>query len=693
MTIQNIRRESRAVVAPIYRYSSKASGTAPYAIWFQMKEVEVDDYLKTCLVGKRKWPIALASDKYHRLTDIKKLSPDYRSGMNGKYLYWINIECVPLWGCAVLVEVSLGGCFFTWCHKSVTKISKLDRFLVSESLLNTCANISAITLERYLSDHRPIVLREYHFDYGPTPFKIFHYWFEMEGFSKIVEDAWKESPSDESNAMIRMMGKLKFLKTKIREWNKTNMLCWKNIKAQSKADLEVVEVIIDSGNGNEEIAIKRMELVKNLQHIDKLNFLEIPQKAKVKWAIEGDENSGFFHGMLNKKWNTLSIRGIMVDVKREFLMHFSSRFSKPDIRRALIQMRFPKRLSLEQQVELESEVSNEEIKRAVWDCGTDKASGPDGFTFGFYRYFCLIGSLYKIIAKILANQLVGVLGDIVNEVQYAFIADRQILDGPFILDELIQWCKRKKKQFLVFNVDFEKAYDSVRASSLRINMSKSKLMGLHVDSDKVKGAAIKLGCLTFKTPFTYHGSTVGGSMSRIQAWEEVVERVKSRLSKWKMKTLSIGGRLTLLKSVLESMSIFHMSIFKVPLGVLRKLESIRSHFFNGHDPNCNKALWVNWKMVLAHKDKGDTCLWVRVIKAIYGEAGSMDAKFMRFKLGNGENDRFWEDRWIEGDTLKKRFPRVYALELCKDITVAMKVTQPCLAFSFRRSPRGGVEQE
>nr|GEZ79538.1 RNA-directed DNA polymerase, eukaryota [Tanacetum cinerariifolium] len=265
---------------------------------------------------------------------------------------------------------------------------------------------------------------------------------------------------------------------------------------------------------------------------------------------------------------------------------------------------------------------------------------PDANLEKDFRPISLIGSLYKIIAKILANRLVGVLGDIVNA--------------------------RKKKQFLVFKVDFEKAYDSVRwvflddilrkfgfgekwckwiqscltssrgsiilngspteefqfykglkqgdplspflfiliikslhlsfqrvedagmfkgiklgssvstshmfyaddavlvgqwcesnintlvpvlecfyrASSLRINMSKSKLMGLYVDSDKVKGAAIKLGCLTFKTPFTYLRSTVGGSMSQIQAWEEVVERVKSWLSKWKMKTLSIGGGFT-----------------------------------------------------------------------------------------------------------------------------------------------------
>nr|GEX67649.1 SNF2 domain-containing protein CLASSY 3-like [Tanacetum cinerariifolium] len=68
--------------------------------------------------------------------------------------------------------------------------------------------------------------------------------------------------------------------------------------------------------------------------------------------------------------------------------------------------------------------------------------------------------------------------------------------------------------------------------------------------------------------------------------------------------LSIGGRLTLLKSVLGSMAIFHMSLFKAPRGVLRKLESIQSHFFIGHSPDSNKASWVKWKSVLASKDNG-----------------------------------------------------------------------------------------
>nr|GEX45491.1 hydroxymethylglutaryl-CoA lyase, mitochondrial [Tanacetum cinerariifolium] len=111
------------------------------------------------------------------------------------------------------------------------------------------------------------------------------------GFSKFVEDVWNESLNNASNAMVCFMGKLKYLKVKIREWNKNNMASRKNIKDNYMADLKAVEGIIDDGKGNEEIVLKRAEIVKNLHHIDKLYSLEMAQKAKVKWAIEGDENS------------------------------------------------------------------------------------------------------------------------------------------------------------------------------------------------------------------------------------------------------------------------------------------------------------------------------------------------------------------------------------------------------------------
>ena len=112
--------------------------------------------------------------------------------------------------------------------------------------------------------------------------------------------------------------------------------------------------------------------------------------------------------------------------------------------------------------------------------------------------------------------------------------------------------------------------------------------------------------------------------------------------------LSIGGRLRLVKSVLGSMPIFHMSIFKVPSTVLKTLESIRSHFFNGNEFTSNKTSWVKWSNVLTAKEKGGlgvsslfalnrglmlkwiwrfysrkSSLWTRVIKAIHGDDGSV----------------------------------------------------------------------
>ncbi|GKA71028.1 hypothetical protein Tco_0777167, partial [Tanacetum coccineum] len=54
---------------------------------------------------------------------------------------------------------------------------------------------------------------------------------------------------------------------------------------------------------------------------------------------------------------------------------------------------------------------------------------------------------------------------------------------------------------------------------------------------------------------------------------------------------------------------------------------------------------------------------------------------------------FWEDAWINGNALKILYPRLYALELVKYVSVASKFAQSSMDFSFRRKPRDGVEQE
>jgi len=153
--------------------------------------------------------------------------------------------------------------------------------------------------------------------------------------------------------------------------------------------------------------------------------------------------------------------------------------------------------------------SVEEVKAAVWDCDNFKCPGPDGVNFGFIKNFwdilkddvmrflvefhkngrlakginitfialipkvdspqrlndfrpiSLVGSMYKILAKVLTNRLRSVIGSVVSDSQSAFVKGRQILDGILVANEIVDEAHRCKKELILFKVDFEKAYDSV----------------------------------------------------------------------------------------------------------------------------------------------------------------------------------------------------------------------------------------
>lgn len=73
----------------------------------------------------------------------------------------------------------------------------------------------------------------------------------------------------------------------------------------------------------------------------------------------------------------------------------------------------------------------------------------------------LIGSLYKILAKVLANRLKMVIGKLIGDTQSAFIKGRFILDGVVVLNEAVEDAKKIKAERLFFKVDFKKAFDSI----------------------------------------------------------------------------------------------------------------------------------------------------------------------------------------------------------------------------------------
>ncbi|GKB48586.1 RNA-directed DNA polymerase, eukaryota [Tanacetum coccineum] len=780
---------------------------------------------------------------------------------------------------AGLVDLQLEGFSFTWSHPSASKMSKLDRFLVTDGLISSFPHISAVCLDRHLSDHRPILLREVITDFGATPFRLYHSWFSFQGFDQMVSHVWNSTSLNDSNDMIRFKKKLQILKKQIRvfvvDQKKKRGGCVKDLKDK----LSDIDSILDKGGVNDDILLARTNYMNLLLDAKAADTRDYIQKAKIQWAVEGDENSKFFHGIVNRKRANLTVKGIMVDgvwvdepsrVKKEFRDHFAARFQDPGICHGKLNFSFPNRLSSEQVAELEIPISKEEIRNAVWGCGENKSPGPDGFTFEFFRKywhivgtdFCLavewffnhdsfsvgcnssfialipksldpklvsdfrpislIGSVYKVITKILQNRLSFVISDLISDVQSAFLPNRQIFDGPFILNDLLARCRFKKQSAMVFKVDFAKAYDSIRwdyledvlhsfgfgvkwrswikgclsssmasilvngsptsefqfhrglkqgdplapylfiliMESLHLSFSrvidagiftgvridfmrmtrKSNLLGVGVPSSQVLEAANSLGCSVMKMPFKYLGINVGGNNSLIKAWDESINKLKTRLSKWKLKTLSIGGRLTLLKSVLGSTPIYNMSLYKVPKAVLSSMEAIRRDFFNGSKDNDRKIAWVKWAKVLAPRKHGglgvssfyalnralllkwvwrfisrENSLWSRFIHACHGsnwkdllatypsnwcsivkevkvlkDQGIDFLSHCKIKIGNGRCTRFWTDLWIGDDCFCHKFPRLYALEVDKDCYVDIKLKVP-VASSFRRMVRGGVE--
>ncbi|GJS44823.1 putative RNA-directed DNA polymerase, eukaryota, reverse transcriptase zinc-binding domain protein [Tanacetum coccineum] len=543
------------------------------------------------------------------------------------------------------------------------------------------------------------------------------------------------------------------------------------LKKEHLSRLSSIDVLIDQGRATELDLLNHCDSIHLLGDLDQIEATDLAQKARIKWALEGDENSNLFHATLKKNRHQLAIKGILNEgewientdkIKTLFVDHFWNRFQQTCETSSSFDVGMPNHISCDQRELLERSFSQDEIKKAVWDCGGDRAPGPDGFTFSIFTTFwdilesdvirfvqeffftssfpkgcyssfialipkvsnatlvtdfhpiSLIGCQYKIAGKILSNRLSMVIGSCISPEQYAFIKGRNIIDGPLILNEVIEWYRKRKKQLVIFKVDFEKAFDSLRwdfldlvmaklgfgirwynwikdclqharsfvckamncgiysgayigkdnlrishliyaddviftdewshknahnllcilrcfflVSGLKINVHKSSILGICVSDEEISAMANVIGCGASKLPLKYPGVPVGCNMARCANWDVITNKFSSKLSHWKTRMIFVGGRLSLIKSVLSSLPTYFFSLYKAPVSLCSKLESMRNNFFIGGEMGglgigsifaLNVGLlfkWI-WRFMQNSSD-----LWARVIKAIYGHNGGI----------------------------------------------------------------------
>ncbi|RVW20304.1 Transposon TX1 uncharacterized 149 kDa protein [Vitis vinifera] len=363
--------------------------------------------------------------------------------------------------------VKMGGPF-TWSGGLNNQaMTRLDRFLVSEDWESHFKGAVKCTLPRPVSDHFPILL-----DGG--------------GVRRV-------SKLNGSFSFI-LAEKLKALKAILKLWNK-------DVFGQVDVNKKVALDKVNFWDGQEKLrplSLEELEARKVAKgDFEKWALMEEVswrQKSREVWLREGIETQVFFHKMANshRRRNCLSkikVDGVWLteeqEIKRGVVRAFKDQLTDPGGWHPSMEGLDFNRIGDEDAARLEEVFSEEEVLKALSDLNGDKAPGPDGFPIRFWQ-FCwdvakeeimgflldfhecgrfvrslnstflvlipkkpgaedlrdfrpisLVGGLYKLLAKVLANRLKKVVGKVVSSAQNAFVEGGQILDAALIANEAI----------------------------------------------------------------------------------------------------------------------------------------------------------------------------------------------------------------------------------------------------------------
>ena len=151
-------------------------------------------------------------------------------------------------------------------------------------------------------------------------------------------------------------------------------------------------------------------------------------------------------------------------------------------------------------------------------------------------------------AGLIAGFSVGRLNDSSTKISHLLFADDTIIFCDNVCEQIVNL-----RGILIW-------FEAV--SGLRVNLFKSSILPVG-QVDNLQPLVGVLGCSIDSLPSSYLGLPLGARFKDKSIWNPVVDRFQRKLSGWKSKHLSKGGRLTLIKSVLSSLPSYFL--FSIPV--------------------------------------------------------------------------------------------------------------------------------
>ncbi|WMV40276.1 hypothetical protein MTR67_033661 [Solanum verrucosum] len=167
-------------------------------------------------------------------------------------------------------------------------------------------------------------------------------------------------------------------------------------------------------------------------------------------------------------------------------------------------------------------------------------------------------------------------------------------------DDTLIFCGADSQQVYNLNTTLM-VFESI--SGLHINMIKSIIYPVNKVQNLEKFADI-LSCNIGSFPTTYLGLPLGAKFKSPEIWNGVIEKMEKRLATWQFRYLLMGGRLTLINNVLDSIPTYCMSLFPMPSSVLKQIDRLRRRFLWEGNIQTYKFPLEKWQKVTQPKAQG-----------------------------------------------------------------------------------------